>query len=402
MKTRLSVLALLAAQVFIFSSNLSAVPTAQGMKPRTYPAKQAAASPAEPAKPSLRKDSFGRTQDGKDVDIYTIRGAGGMMMKVISYGGIITELYVPDKNGKYANITLGFDKLSDYEKNKSYFGALIGRYGNRLAKGTFKIDGEEFHAPINDGENTLHGGIEGFNKKIWNVEPIRNDVGIGVKLTRLSPAGEEGFPGNLQVEVNYILTPANELIFEYSATTDAPTVCNLTQHLYFNLLGAGKGSIENHEAAINSAFFTPVDKGLIPTGEILSVQGTPFDFKTPKKIGLHVNDTTNEQIRVGGGYDHNFILNKPFGELSFAAFFHEPTTGRLMKVFTTEPAVQFYSGNFLDGKDVGLGGAYQHRGAFAFETQHYPDSPNRNHFPSTLLRPGQKYSSKTVYRFETK
>ncbi len=349
----------------------------------------------------VEKSFFAKTAKGEDVYSYKVSIEGGIILKALSFGGIITELHVKDKFGKYADITAGYEKLSDYERPNPYFGALIGRCGNRIAKGKFSLNGKDYNLAVNNGPNALHGGIKGFDKHIWNVIEVVGSDFAGLIFTRTSPDGEEGFPGNLQVEVKYIITKQNELQIEYRAVTDKPTPVNLTQHIYFNL--AASGDILGHELTLNSKYFTPVDETLIPTGEILKVAGTPFDFSAPHKIGERINDTANQQIKFGGGYDHNFIIDKPLGKFALVGTFYEATSGRLMEVFSTEPAVQFYSGNFLDSKDIGKGGvAYKYRSFFAFETQHYPDSPNHAHFPSIILKPSQDYYSKTVYKFSAK
>lgn len=345
---------------------------------------------------------FGETANGQSVDQYTLKNASGMQVSVITYGGIITELLVPDREGNFADVTLGFDNVAQYEAESPYFGAIIGRYGNRIAKGKFAIDGEDYTLAQNNDENSLHGGLKGFDKQVWEATPFENDDTVGIVFSYLSPDGEEGFPGNLQVEVTYTLNNQNELSFEYRAVTDKPTVCNLTQHAYFNLASHDSGNVLGHELTIYGDYITPVDAGLIPTGAIWEVAGSPFDFTEAKLIGLHV-EARDQQMQYGGGYDHNWVLNKRDGEWGKAAEVYEPKSGRVMEVWTMEPAVQFYGGNFLDGTTVGKDGEpYAYRGGLCLETQHYPDSPNHPHFPSTRLNPGEVYKTKTTYRFSSK
>jgi aldose 1-epimerase len=346
------------------------------------------------------KQPFGATPDGVPVDVYTLTNAGGVEVRAISYGGIILSLRVPDRDGKLGDVVLGCDTLDGYLEDSSYLGAIIGRYGNRIAGGRFTLDGQGYSLAVNNGPNALHGGLVGFDKVVWRAESFHNDEGVGVVFSYTSPDGDEGYPGTLEVRVTYTLTDANQLIFDYHAVTDRATPVNLTQHSYFNLAGDGAGDILGHELMLNASHFTPIDSTLIPTGEIRSVAGTPFDFRTPSAIGARI-DADDEQIRFGGGYDHNFVLERDESESpALAARVYEPTSGRVMEVFTTEPGVQFYSGNFLDGTITGKDGQlYRHRSGFCLETQHYPDSPNRPEFPSTILRPGQEYRSRTVYAF---
>jgi aldose 1-epimerase len=313
----------------------------------------------------------------------------------------VISLEVPDRSGKLADVVLGYDNLQDYIKNNPYFGSIVGRYGNRIAKGRFSLDGADYKLAVNNGENHLHGGIKGFDKVVWKAESVNKSNAVGVKMTYLSKDGEEGYPGSLTSTVTYLLTNDNELKIEYSAVTDKPTPVNLTHHGYFNLTGCSR-DILAHELMLNADRFTPVDAGLIPTGELRPVKGTVMDFTKPTAIGARIN-SDYEQIKFGGGYDHNWVLNRSGKGLSLAATLYEPTTGRLMEVLTTEPAIQFYSGNFLDGTITGKGGiVYKHRFGLCLETQHYPDSPNKPGFPSTVLRPGQKYTQTTVYRFSAK
>jgi len=342
---------------------------------------------------------FGKTPEGVAVSIYTLTNSHGMEARITNYGGIVVSLKAPDKTGAMSDIVLGFDTLDGYVNNTSYFGALIGRYGNRIGKARFNLDGHEYKLAANNGENSLHGCTRGFNRAVWTPRELSDG---GLELVYVSKDGEEGYPGNLRVRVTYHLTPANELKIEYEASTDKDTVLNLTNHSYFNLKGAGNGDILDHKMMINADRFTPVDAGLIPTGELRSVNGTPFDFRKPTAIGARINQD-DEQLKLGKGYDHNWVLNKSANSLSLAARVEEPTTGRVLEVHTTEPGVQFYTGNFLDGTAKGKGGkTYGFRSGFCLETQHFPDSPNKPSFPSTVLRPGQQFHSTTVYRFSAK
>jgi len=341
----------------------------------------------------LTKEPFGKTTQGTPVDLYTLRNKNGLEVKITNYGGIVVSLSAPDRTGRRSDVTLGFDTLDGYLKDHPYFGAIIGRYGNRIGGGRFALEGVEHKLARNNGENSLHGGLKGFDKVVWDA---RRD-GQRLELTYYSKDGEEGYPGNLSVKVVYTFTEVNELKIDYSATTDKPTVVNLTNHTYFNL--ASDGDVLGHQVKLYADRFTPVDAGLIPTGELRPVKGTPFDFTSPMAIGARINQN-DEQLRFGKGYDHNFVLTSRGGSLAPAAEVYEPQTGRLLEVHTTEPGIQFYTGNFLDGTIRGKGGrAYGHRTGFCLETQHFPDSPNRPQFPSTVLRPGQQYQSTTVYRF---
>jgi aldose 1-epimerase len=340
---------------------------------------------------------FGKAPSGERVELYTLTNSNGVEAAITNFGGIVVSLKVPDRNGKPADVVLGFDSLDGYLKGHPYFGAIIGRYGNRIAKGAFRLGGVEHSLARNNGENHLHGGIKGFDKVVWKA---KRD-GQRLELSYLSKDGEEGYPGNLSVTVSYTLNDNNELRIDYSATTDKSTVVNLTNHSYFNLAGQGEGDILGHNVMIDADRFTPVDKGLIPTGELRRVEGTPFDFRKPHAIGERVG-AKDEQLALGNGYDHNFVLNGSAGSLRLAARVTEPKSGRVMEVLTKEPGVQFYIGNFLDGTIKGKGGkVYQRRYGFCLETQHFPDSPNKPNFPSVVLKPGSRYSTTTVYRFST-
>ncbi|MCU0610012.1 MAG: galactose mutarotase [Chitinispirillaceae bacterium] len=347
----------------------------------------------------IEKRLFG-TANGKPVDLYTLRNSCGMVMKVTTFGGIVTALETPDRYGAVCDIVLGFNDLDSYIKGHPYFGAIIGRYGNRIANGRFLLNGKQHVLAKNNGPNNLHGGENSFDKRVWDAKEIVTDSGAGLVLSYCSRDNEEGFPGTLTATVTYLLTDENELKIDYAAVTDKPTVCNLTHHSYFNLAGEGSGTIIDTEITIHADAFTPVDETLIPSGEIRPVAGTPFDFRKPVAIGARIG-ADDDQLRIGGGYDHNWVLRKSDGTvLSLAATARHPGTGRFIEVLTTEPGIQMYSGNFLDGTLMGKSGsAYVHRGGFCLETQHYPDSPNKPSFPSTILNPGQDYSSSTVYRF---
>ena len=350
----------------------------------------------------ISKESFGKTADGESVDLFTLTNRNGMEAKITNYGGIVTTLTAPDRNNKYADVVLGFNDLDSYLKGHPYFGALVGRYGNRIAKGRFTLNGVEYKLAVNNGENHLHGGIKGFDKVVWTARSMRTKLGPALSLTYLSKDMEEGYPGNLTVKVVYTLTNNNELRIDYSASTDKDTVTNLTHHSYFNLAGEGTGDILNHQLLLKASRFTPTDAGSIPTGELRNVQGTPFDFLKSTSIGARINQD-EEQLKFGGGYDHNWVVNGRAGTLRQAASVYESTSGRVMDVWTTEPGIQFYTGNFLDGTLTGKSGkAYARRNGFCLETQHYPDSPNKPKFPTTTLRKGATYRSTTIYRFSAR
>lgn len=353
-------------------------------------------------KATLKVEKFG-TADGKEVSLYTLANAGGMEARITNYGGIVVSLKVPDRQGQLDDVVLGYDNLDDYTAgNPGYLGALIGRYGNRIARGRFTLNGVEYKLATNNNENHLHGGVKGFDKVVWTGRPLKVRNGVALELTYLSRDGEEGYPGNLRVRVIYTLTDSNELKIDYFATTDKDTIVNLTHHSYFNLAGAGNGDILNHKLMINAARFTPVDATLIPTGELKAVRGTPFDFTQSTVIGARINDA-DEQLKRGNGYDHNWVLNGRMGVLRRAAEAFEPTTGRVMEVWTTEPGLQLYTGNYLGEAKAGKGGkAYKQHYGFALETQHYPDSPNEPKFPSTVLRKGAAYRTTTIYKFSTR
>jgi aldose 1-epimerase len=340
---------------------------------------------------------FGQTKEGTPVTLFTLRNKQGAEAAICNYGGLVISLKVPDRNGQFGDVVLGYDNLADYIKDTPYFGAMIGRYGNRIAKGKFTLDGKEYTLAINNGPNALHGGLKGFDKVVWEPKIVASLDGASLELRYTSKDGEEGYPGNLTVKAVYTLTEDNALKLEYTATTDKDTVVNLTQHSYFNL--AGKGDILNHQVMMPADKFTPVDSTLIPTGELKPVDGTPFDFRTPTAIGARIGQD-DEQLKFGNGYDHNWVINKPLGQLGLMARVYEPTTGRVLEVLSTEPGLQFYTGNFLDGKLTGKGGwAYQFRNAFCMEPQHFPNSPNQPNFPSVVLKPGQVYKHTIIFKF---
>jgi aldose 1-epimerase len=347
----------------------------------------------------IDKQPFGTMATGEPVDIYTLRNDNGAEARIMTYGGIVVSLKMPDKNGHFDDVVLGYDNLDSYVKNSPYFGALVGRYGNRIAGAKFTLDGTTYTLAANDGPNTLHGGLKGFDKRIWSAHASESTNGPQLVLHYLSKDGEEGFPGNLDVTATFTLMHDNALRLEYTATTDKDTVVNLTHHGYFNL--AGKGDILSHVVMIPADRFTPVDSTLIPTGVLQPVENTPFDFRTPTAIGARI-EQDDEQLKFGQGYDHNWVINKNTGELGLMARVTEPTTGRVMEVWSTEPGLQFYSGNFLDGTITGKGGQiYGHRDAFCMEPQHFPDSPNKPQFPTTELKPGEVYHNTIIYKFST-
>jgi aldose 1-epimerase len=350
-------------------------------------------------KAMLKKEPFGRTADEKGVDLYILRNANGIEVSIATYGGIIVSIKTPDRKGHVDDIVLGFSKLDSYLKGHPYFGAIAGRYANRIAKGRFTLGGTEYKLATNNDVNHLHGGIVGFDKAVWTARQVTVPDGVAVELTYLSKDGEEGYPGNLTAKVTYTLNSKNELRIDYDVKTDKDTVVNLTNHSYFNLAGEGNGDILGHNLAINADRFTPTDSTAIPTGELRSVAGTPFDFTSLVPIGQRINDD-DEQLKFGNGYDHNFVLNGNMGELRLAAKVIEPSSGRLLEVSTTEPGVQLYTGNYLDGKLIGKSGKpYARRSGFCLETQHYPDSPNKPTFPTTVLKAGLRYRSSTVLKF---
>ncbi len=347
------------------------------------------------ANAAIKQADFGTTPDGARVSIFTLTNKNGLEARITNYGGIVVSLKTPDRKGAMGDVVLGFDNLAGYTSHRTiFFGALIGRYGNRIGHAQFKLDGVQYKVPANDGVNSLHGGNKGFDTKVWTPQVLRD----GLKLTYVSKNGDEGYPGTLTVVVEYRLTDANELRIDYSATTDKPTVLNLTNHSYFNLKGSG--DILGHQMMLNADRFTPVDSGLIPTGELKPVANTPFDFRKSTAIGARINNA-DEQLKLGKGYDHNWVLNKKGDELSLAARVEEPVSGRVLEVLTTQPGIQFYTGNFLDGAKGKGGATYPIRSGFCLETQHFPDSPNKPSFPSTVLRPGAQFKSTTVYRFST-
>ena len=350
---------------------------------------------------SISKRAYGTTRDGKAVTEFTLTNAHGMVAKIINYGGIITALHVPDRNGTFGDVVLGLNSLAEYEAGHPYFGALIGRYGNRIGKSTFALDGKQYTLAVNNEPNALHGGLKGFDKQVWDAKEISSSAGAAIELTYLSPDGEEGYPGNLSVTVVYTLTDDNALQIDYRATTDKATVVNLTNHSYFNLSGNGSGTVYDQIVQINADRYTPVNDALIPTGELAPVAGTPFDFRSPKVINGGLR-SSHPQVVYGRGYDHNFVLNRKGSGLEQAARVYAPATGRALEVWTTEPAMQFYTGNFVDGTLVGSsGGIYRQGDGLCLETQHYPDSPNQANFPTTTLKPGETYQTTTVYKFST-
>lgn len=351
--------------------------------------------------PTIKTALFGALPDGTQIDEYTLEAKSGAKIQIITYGGIITSWMVPDKHGKLGDVVLGFDSMKGYLTPSPYFGAIIGRFGNRIAKGKFELDGESFQLATNNGENHLHGGDQGFDKVVWEASEIKNSNSTGVLLKYTSPDGEEGYPGTLKAEVTYLMNEDGSLEISYKATTDKKTIINLTNHAYFNL-GDDKTSILDHELTLNANHFLPVDNTLIPTGELRSVSGTPFDFTSEKRIGKDI-EAENEQLTFGGGYDHCWVLSEEGNEMKKAAELYEPKSGRTLQVYTTEPAIQFYSGNFLDGTLTGKSDqVYPYRSGLCLETQHYPDSPNKPEFPTVVLSPGETYTSTTKLVFSAR
>ncbi|MES2674227.1 MAG: aldose epimerase family protein [Pseudomonadota bacterium] len=346
---------------------------------------------------NFSESAFGKLPTGQETTLYSLTNANGVTVKVTNFGGVITSINIPDKNGKLGDIVLGFDDVDGYLKNKSFYGAVIGRYGNRIDKGQFSLDGKKYQLDTNDGVNHLHGGSKGLWSVLWDAKPFKTENSVGLTLAHTSPDGDQGYPGTLKLAVVYELTNSNEFTIKYNATTDKPTHVNMTHHPYFNM--AGKGSILDQELYINASRYTPVNSGLIPTGELAAVAGTPFDFTTTHAIGKMIGQK-NEQLKNGGGYDHNFVLNKKSdSEWGLDARFSDPVSGRVLEIYSDEPGIQFYSGNFLTGKVIGKGVNFEYRGAVCLEPQHYPDTPNKPNFPSTLLTPGTEYNSKTSFKF---
>ena len=390
----------------LLAASIAAASLAACARPQADPAPGARAAATGPVRVS--RAPFGTLPEGRSAELFTIVNARGVEIRATNYGGIITHLLTPDRAGRLDDIVLGYDALDGYVRETPYFGAIVGRYANRIARGRFTLDGVPYQLATNNGPNALHGGLRGFDKRLWTPLTFESDSGSGVVLRYTSFAGEEGYPGTLRAMVRYMLTPRDELIVDYEATTDAPTVVNLSQHSYFNLAGTGPGAgpgtplpgIGGHVLQLDASLYTPVDSTLIPTGEILPVGGTPFSFLSPRPIGGRIG-ADNPQLKIGGGYDHNYVLDRGGrAGLVRAAHVSEPTTGRTLTIHTTEPGVQFYTGNFLDGSIRGKHGrVYAHRTGFCLETQHFPDSPNHSAFPSTVLRPGQTYRSRTVFTF---
>ncbi len=350
---------------------------------------------------TIAVDTFGVLPTGETVERYTLTNPSGVELGAITYGGIIASLKVPDRDGRLDDVVLGHADLEGYLRDSPYFGAIVGRYANRIAAGRFELDGETYALARNNGPNHLHGGERGFDKVVWSAEPFESGEGVGLALTHVSPDGTEGYPGTLTVQVRYVLTPAAEIVVDYQATTDGATPINLSQHSYFNLAGhaSAPGDVLDHVLTIHASRYTPVDSTLIPTGQMALVDDTPFDFRAPTPIGARI-ELPDQQLRFGGGYDHNFVLDRESDGLFHAARVEHPATGRTFDIFTTEPGLQFYSGNFLDGSITGKSSrVYGHRTGFCLETQHFPDSPNQPGFPSTILQPGEEYRSRTVFAF---
>jgi aldose 1-epimerase len=365
-------------------------------------ASAATAAPSSHGVASISSEPWGSTSEGA-VQRWTLTNAHGMVVRILTYGGILQEIDVPNRHGHNANVTLGFDNLADYVAKSPYFGCITGRYANRIALGTFTLDGVTYHLPINNPPNSLHGGTVGFDKHIWAATPFRHGGNVGLVMTHTSPDGDQGYPGTLKATVVYTLTKGNGIRMDYRATTDKATVVNLTNHAYWNLAGEGSGTIYGHRLFLNADAFTPVDSTLIPTGAIDPVAGTPMDFNHPTAIGKRIRDGSFEQLVFGRGYDHNWVLDRKSATgLELAARVTEPGSGRVLSILTDQPGIQFYSGNFLDGTLVGTSGRMYRQGdGFALETQHFPDSPNHANFPSTVLRPGQVYRTTTIYQFST-
>jgi aldose 1-epimerase len=358
-----------------------------------------AADAAKGGKATVQKSDYGKLSNDTPIELYTLTNANGVVAKVITFGGIITELQVPDRDGKMADVVLGCDDLKTYVEGHPYFGAIVGRVANRIGKAKFTLDGKDYKLAANNGPNTLHGGKKGFDKVVWEAKPVTVNHGVALRLTYKSPDGEEGFPGTLSVAVTYTLTDKDELKIDYEATSDKATPINLTNHSYFNLAGHNSSSVLDHELTLFADKYTPTDDTLIPTGKIEPVKDTPFDFTRPERIGAHIKEVKSDPV----GYDLNYVINHGGKELVQAARVHEPKSGRVMEVSTTEPGIQFYTGNFLDGKQKGKGGAmYKQYGAFCLETQHFPDSVHHDNFPSAILKPGEKFASTTVYHFSVK
>jgi len=356
---------------------------------------------------SVTMTTFGHLKDGREATLYSLVNANGVRADVTNYGAIIVRLFTPDRAGRMDDIVLGYNSVEEYVKATPYFGAVVGRYGNRIAHGQFSLDGQTYTLAKNDKPGGipchLHGGLTGFDKVLWSAEPVLVDNIPAIKLRYQSKDGEEGYPGNLDLTVTYTLGNDNALKIDYLATTDKATPVNVTQHSYFNLKGEGRGDILDHVLTIKASRTTPVDAGLIPTGKFASVAGTPFDFTSPHAIGERVSASSDEQLKFGGGYDHNWVLDHQTGDMALAATVFEPTTGRTLEVWTQEPGLQFYCGNFLDGSNIGKSGKpYHFRNGFCLETQHYPDSPNQPNFPSTILRPGAQYRTSTIYKFSAR
>jgi aldose 1-epimerase len=384
MRTNLLITTALAALTFLVGCSSGGEKTEAGKKPQSM-------------NPKVTKQAWGKTAAGEPIDLYTLENANGMKARITTWGGIVVSLDAPGRDGKLGDVLLGFDSVEGFLGDHPHFGALIGRYGNRIGKAQFTLAGKTYKLAVNNGENHLHGGTKGFDLKVWQAAP-REAPDASIELKYTSVDGEENYPGTLQATVVYTLTADNALEIHYTATTDKTTVVNLTNHMYFNL--SGEPDVLAYEMQINASRMTPVDKGLIPTGAITEVKGTPFDFTKPTAIGARINDSKDQQIAFGGGYDHNWVLDRTGEGMFLAARVHDPKSGRIMEVSTTEPGLQFYTGNFLDGKIIGKGGkSYGKRSAFCMETQHFPDSPNKPNFPSTVLEPGQTYHSATSYKF---